>query len=89
MAASHPEVVAALARQHDAWFADVLAEWKQSRARIEADDRAAWQGRPAPDPAALFKDFWLWETAPAGTDPKSADPLTIFPGYWSASQFKQ
>jgi len=89
LAASHPEVVAALARQHDAWFADVLAEWKQSRARIEADDRAAWRGRPAPDPAALFKDVWLWETAPAGTDPKTADPLTIFPGYWSASPLRQ
>jgi hypothetical protein len=34
----------------------------------------------------LFKDFWLWETAPAGTDPKTADPLKLFRGYWNGSE---
>jgi len=85
LATTHPEVVAALARKHDAWFGEVLAEWKQSRARIVVDDRAAWQGRPAPDGATLFKEFWQWNSAPKGTDPKSADPLKVFPGYWSTS----
>ncbi len=83
LAATHPEVVAALARKHDAWFGEVLAEWIESRARIVVDDRAAWQGRPVPDAAKLFKEFWQWNSAPKGTDPKSADPLKVFPGYWS------
>ncbi|MEN9592069.1 MAG: hypothetical protein RJA21_528, partial [Gemmatimonadota bacterium] len=83
LAATHPEVVAALARKHDAWFGEVLAEWIESRARIVVDDRAAWQGRPVPDAAKLFKEFWQWNSAPKGMDPKSADPLKVFPGYWS------
>jgi arylsulfatase A-like enzyme len=86
LAAAHPEIVAALARKHDAWFEEVQAEWKQSRARIVAADLAAWHGRPAPDPAALFRDFWQWNSAPKGTDPKSVDPLQVFPGYWSTSR---
>jgi hypothetical protein len=85
LAAAHPEIVAALARKHDAWFEEVQAEWKQSRARIVATDRAAWQERSAPDPAVLFRDFWQWNSAPKGTDSKSADPLKVFPGYWSTS----
>ena len=83
VAAAHPEIVAALARKHDAWFHEVEAEWQQSRARIVADDRAYWQEKQPPDPAELFKDFWQWNSAPKGTDPKSADPLKVFPGYWS------
>jgi len=83
LAAKFPEVVARLARQHNAWFDDVFAEWIHSRARIVADDRAAWLDRPAPDPAMLFKEFWQWNSAPKGTDPKAADPLKIFPGYWT------
>ncbi len=89
LAATHPEVVSALARKHDAWFGEVQAEWMQSRARIVADDRAAWQGRAAPDPAALFRDFWQWNSAPKGIDSKLADPLKVFPGYWSTRAANQ
>jgi arylsulfatase A len=89
LAAAQPDIVAALARKHDAWFGEVQAEWMQSRARIVADDRAAWQGRAAPDPAALFRDFWQWNSAPKGTDSKSADPLQVFPGYWSTRAANQ
>jgi len=84
LAAKFPEIVEGLARKHDAWFREVFAEWKQSHARIVADDRAAWRGRTAPDPAMLFKEFWQWNSAPKGTDPKATDPLKIFPGYWSS-----
>jgi hypothetical protein len=54
-----------------------------------ADDRAAWQGRAAPDPAALFRDFWQWNSAPKGTDSNSVDPLKVFPGYWSTRAANQ
>ena len=53
------------------------------RARILAHDRAYWKDRPAPDAAVLFKDFWQWEKAPKGTDPKTANPLEVFTGYWN------
>ncbi|MCB1235180.1 MAG: hypothetical protein KDM91_08930, partial [Verrucomicrobiae bacterium] len=53
---------------------------------IESHDRAYWQGRAAPDPAELFRDFWQWKFAPHGTDPKSADPLKAFRGFWSTSE---
>jgi hypothetical protein len=82
LAAQFLAVVAGLARKHDAWFDDVFAEWIHSRERIVADDSAAWQGRAAPDPATLFAEFWQWNSAPPGTDPKAADPLKVFPGYW-------
>jgi arylsulfatase A-like enzyme len=89
LAAAHPEIVQSLAQKHDAWFVEVIADWQQSRAHIVAQDRAYWKDRPAPDPAALFKDYWQWKAAPKGTDPKTADPLKVFRGFWSNSQTDQ
>ena len=89
LAATHPELVAALARKHEAWFCEVIAEWKKSRACIVEHDHVYWKGRPAPDPAALFKDFWQWKSAPKGTDPKTADPLKVFQGYWNDGESNQ
>ncbi|TWU57140.1 sulfatase-like hydrolase/transferase [Rubripirellula reticaptiva] len=83
LAAQHPEIVKSLAAKHDAWFNDVNADWRQSRAHIVAQDRAYWSTRTAPDPAALFKDYWQWKSAPKGTDPKTADPLQVFRGFWN------
>ncbi|PAW76857.1 MAG: hypothetical protein B9S27_08515 [Opitutia bacterium Tous-C8FEB] len=83
VAAEHPELVAELAAQHAAWFARVETEWRAARARILAHDRDYWRGRPAPDPATLFRDFWLWRSAPPGTDPATADPLRVFRGFWT------
>ena len=86
VAAQHPEIVKSLAAKHDAWFVEVTAEWQQTRAHIVEQDRAYWKDRPAPDPAALFKDYWQWKAAPKGTDPKTADPLKVFRGFWSNNQ---
>jgi len=83
LASAHPDLVAALTRKHDAWFGGVVADWEQSRARIVEHDRSYWKGRPVPDPALLFERFWLWQTAPKGTDPTTANPLNVFRGFWS------
>ena len=82
---AHPELVAELVRNYDKWFAEVMADWRNSRQSIIDHDRAYWKDRPAPDPAALFKDFWLWSKAPKDTDPETADPLKVFRGFWNAS----
>ena len=89
LAALHPEIVKSLAAKHDAWFSEVIADWQQSRAHIVEQDRAYWKDRNAPDPAALFKDYWQWKSAPKGTDPTTADPLQVFSGFWSNSQTDQ
>ena len=89
LAAMHPEIVKSLAAKHDAWFSEVIADWQQSRAHIVEQDRAYWKDRNAPDPAALFKDYWQWKAAPKGTDLKPADPLKVFRGFWSNSQTDQ
>jgi arylsulfatase A len=83
LAARHPEIVEALTRKHDAWFREVMSEWELSRARILDHDRAYWKDRAAPDPAALFHDFWVWKSAPEGTDRSTADPLKVFRGFWN------
>jgi hypothetical protein len=83
VAPEHPEIVAELAALHAAWFARVEPEWRAARARILTHDRAYWRERAAPDPASLFRDFWQWRAAPAGTDPTTADPLRVFRGFWS------
>lgn len=83
LAAVHPEVVQKLAKNHDAWFAEVIPQWQQSRTRILDHDRAYWKDRTAPDPATLFQDFWLWKSAPKGTDLKTTDPLHVFRGFWN------
>lgn len=83
VAAAHPELVVELARHYDQWFADVMADWARSRQSILAHDRAYWQDRTAPDPAALFEEFWQWRRAPAGVDPQTADPLRVFRGFWN------
>ena len=83
LAALHPEIVKSLAAKHDAWFSEVIADWQQSRAHIVEQDRAYWKDRTAPDPAALFKDYWQWKSAPKGTDPTTADPLQVFSGFWN------
>jgi arylsulfatase A len=82
LAADHPDVVASLAKRHAAWFAEVDVEWQVARARIVTEDRTYWRTRPAPDPAVLFRNFWQWRNAPAGTDPATADPLRVFRGFW-------
>ena len=89
LAATHPEIVQSLARKHDAWFAAIIPQWRQSRARILEHDRAYWKGRATPDPAALFKDFWQWKSAPKGTNPKTADPLKLFRGFWNDGEDDQ
>jgi arylsulfatase A len=89
LAAQHPKIVQSLAQKHDAWFVEVIAEWQQSRAHIVEQDRAYWKDRPAPDPAALFKDYWQWKAAPKGIDPKTADPLKVFRGFWNNDQIEQ
>jgi len=89
LAATHPEIVQSLARRHDAWFAEIIPQWRQSRARILEHDRVYWKGRATPDPVALFKDFWQWKSAPKGTDPKTADPLKLFRGFWCNKDTEQ
>ncbi len=83
LAGERPALAAELSGAYDAWFGDVIADWRESRAAILEHDRAYWKDRPSPDPAALFKDHWHWKSAPKGTDPKTANPLQIFRGYWS------
>ena len=83
LAGAHPEVVRSLVAKHEAWFGEVSSDWREARARIVAHDLTYWRGRAAPDPAALFRDFWQWQAAPKGTDPKSSDPLRVFRGYWT------
>ena len=89
LAAQHPEIVQSLTQKQDAWFSQMNREWQQSRASILEHDRAYWKGRATLDPAALFKDFWQWKSAPQSTDPKTADPLKVFRGFWSNSQTDQ
>ena len=89
LAAQHPEIVQSLAQKHDAWFAEIIPQWQQSRDHILEHDRAYWKDRATPDPAALFKDFWQWKAAPKGTDPKTADPLQVFRGFWNNDRTDQ
>ena len=88
-AAARPEIVKTLSAKHEAWFGEVVAEWAQSRTRIVEQDRDYWKDRLAPDPKALFREFWQWQTAPMGTDPKTADPLKIFRGYWNDPEIRR
>jgi len=83
LAKRHPKLVAELADDYDAWFAEVIADWRVSRRSIIEHDRAYWKNRKAPDPAVLYRDFWLWQRAPAGTDRQTDDPLKVFRGYWT------
>lgn len=83
LAAEHPDVVTALAKKHDAWFREVMAEWRETRRRILVHDADYWKNRQLPDPKLLFRDHWQWKTAPVGTDPETADPLKVFGGYWT------
>jgi arylsulfatase A len=85
LAATHPDLVKALSRKHDAWFGEVLAEWTQARERIVTHDRAYWSHRTAPDAAALFKDFWIWGKVPKAINRKAVDPLKLFHGYWDSA----
>jgi arylsulfatase A-like enzyme len=83
LATEHAEIVQSLAQKHDAWFSEVVADWKRSRARIIEQDRAYWKDRVAPNPATLFADYWQWKAAPKNTNSKTADPLKIFRGFWN------
>lgn len=89
LAAQHPEIVQSLTQKQDAWFAQMNREWQQSRASILEHDRAYWKGRATPDPAALFKDFWQWKSAPQSTDPDTASPLQVFRGFWNDGEDDQ
>lgn len=82
VAADHPDVVARLVATYDVWFAEVEAERRAARTRIVAHDGAAWRNRAPPDPRKLFEDDWPWSNVP-GADPRTADPLTVFTGFWS------
>ncbi len=84
LAADHPDTVARLATTYDRWFAEVFAEWREARAAIVAHDREYWRHRSPPDPRRLFAEEWPWD-AVKGVDPKTADPLRVFKGYWSAA----
>ena len=83
LAKSRPKLVAELRRDYDAWFQDVMLDWRKSRRSIIEHDRQYWRIRAAPNAAILFKDFWQWQRAALGTDPRTADPLKVFPGYWT------
>jgi arylsulfatase A-like enzyme len=83
VAAAHPDIVRTLTAKHTAWYREVSAEWREARSQIVAQDIAYWKKRSAPEPAALLRDFWQWQAAPKGTDPKTADPLKVFRGYWN------
>lgn len=76
-----PEIVATLAALYEGWFSEVKNEWRAAWDRIVAHDEAAWQDREAPDPAALFADFWPWDAVDA--DPATDDPLEVFIGFWN------
>ncbi|MFM9166889.1 MAG: hypothetical protein ACKOQ9_00980, partial [Verrucomicrobiota bacterium] len=89
LAAQHPEIVQSLTEKQDAWFAQMSREWQRSRASILEHDRAYWKGRATPDPAALFKDFWQWKSAPQSTDPDTASPLQVFRGFWNDGEDEQ
>ena len=89
LAAQHPEIVQSLTEKQDAWFAQMNREWQRSRASILEHDRAYWKGRDTPDPAALFKDFWQWKSAPQSTDPDTASPLQVFRGFWNDGEDDQ
>ncbi|MCC5806280.1 MAG: sulfatase-like hydrolase/transferase [Opitutales bacterium] len=80
-AADYPEIVAALKPLYNAWFEDVFADWQAAWERIVAHDKEYWKDRDPPDPAELFRDFWLWDRvdADAGED----DPLEVFTGFWN------
>ncbi|MCA9059073.1 MAG: sulfatase-like hydrolase/transferase [Planctomycetaceae bacterium] len=82
LSTAYPDVVHSLARKHDDWFAEVNSQWLQARDRILEQDRQAWKNRAAPDPVALFNNYWQWKAAPRGTDPETADPLSVFRGFW-------
>ena len=83
LAAVYPDVVRSLSAAHDAWFRNVHADWRKSRAGIVEHDISYWSDKTVPDARELFEDFWQWRRAPAGTDPAVADPLRVFSGYWS------
>ena len=84
VADDHPDVVERLSAIYDRWFADVFADWREARARIVAHDREYWRHRSRPDPRQLFAEEWPWD-AVKGVDPKTADPLSVFKGYWSSA----
>jgi arylsulfatase A-like enzyme len=86
LATAQPEIVKSLAKKHDAWFDEMIAQWQASRTRILDRDRAYWEDRPTPDPRVLFNEFWQWKFAPQGTDPKTSDPLKVFRGYWNGGE---
>jgi arylsulfatase A-like enzyme len=68
LASANPDLVADLAHRYDAWFADVMTDWQQSRRSIIEHDISYWLNRPLPDSATLPREFWHWDKGPAGTD---------------------
>ena len=79
----YPDVVTELSAAHDDWFRTVHEDWQSSRAEVVEHDVEYWAGKTPPDARELFKEFWQWKRAPAGTDPAVADPLRVFWGFWS------
>jgi arylsulfatase A-like enzyme len=82
IARQHPRLVAELVGDYDRWFASVMVDWLASRQSILSHDRAFWRNRPVPDPAVLYRDFWLWDKTAA--DRKASDPLKVFRGFWNS-----
>jgi hypothetical protein len=80
LAREHPAIVRELAAAHDAWFADVSAEWTRANRAIRAHDERYWAARPVPEPRRLLGDFWVRYARGAAA---GQDPLRIVPGYWS------
>ncbi|MEZ5945095.1 MAG: sulfatase-like hydrolase/transferase [Planctomycetaceae bacterium] len=89
VAAQHPELVQRLSSDYDAWFAEVMHEWRTSRYDILDHDRMYWKDRTQPDPRSLFDDYWLWRYAPPEAKPQTTNPLKVFHGYWSNEDASQ
>jgi len=85
LAADHPDVVGRLTAAYDRWFAEVVADWREARARIVAHDRAYWRDRRPPDPRKLFANAWPWADV-KNVHPDTSDPLAVFKGFWSKAE---
>lgn len=81
VAASHPDLVRALAARYDAWFADVSTEWRRANQTIREHDLQYWKTRSPPDPRTLVPEFLR---PPAGKAKQTGpiDVLRQVPGYW-------
>lgn len=85
LANQHPELVRQMTDRYNDWYDEVILDWRVSREAIVTHDEQYWLDRQPPDPELLFQDYWIWNRAPEGVDPKTADPTTVFRGFWNAN----